>query len=1105
MRNYSFLLFILFSFNSIAQSPYDWCFIENAGQYEDQVSFKHVLPNGSMFLTKTGITYHLLKETNDSDHQSHADIEMQYHAFSVDFLNANNDFTISKETPKNHYFNFFIGENQAKWASEVKGYQSIKYTSIYNKIDFLMYDANNTLKYDFIVKKGGQTSDIKLKYNDLNNLFIDSEGRLHLENTVENIIEDAPYVYQIINSKKTQVSAKYVLNGNVISYEFPNGYNTDYDLIIDPTLIMSTYSGSTELFSANCSAYDAAGNLYVAGGNQFAGFPITGGAYQAAYQGIGADNIAIQKFDAAGTLLFATYFGGAGDYPLDITINNNNELVILGATVGNWPVSVTSAQPIFGGARDYGIGILNNTGTALIGASYMGGSGVEAPGAAVSDNAAGLFIDNATGIILVAGGTESADFPVAPGALQLALNGTSDGVLTAFSADLTTGLWSTYIGGSGDDICNSIAVGQNNNVYAVGNTTSADFPVTAGALNPAAIGLRDGFVIEFSVIGGVLATAAATYLGTAQNDRAKFIKINAANEVFVGGSSNGAYPLSPGVISSSSQNNLYIHKLDAALSTTIFSTAFGCFNTQQPEIFMTAMGIDYCEKIYFTGASTGNNFPVTADAISFTEKGLYMCVLGPDALTLDYGSYFGGNVNGQHFHPGSKSKYNDEGVLFHTECTQANDYTILNGVPSSTLVDFDGASFIFDFEFDMPLVQTAMVTPTGCNFPATLDATDPNNVNVSYLWSTGETTPTIDVNTIGEYKVQIFNACDTIRDSVTIEDLLTQTNMTVPSACEYPITLNASDPNNANVSYLWSTGETTPTIDVVADGEYKVQIYTDCDTIRDSVTVTLAGVIVDFTVSPNQNCRDSIFTFTNISNSVPAGATYSWDFGDGGTSSVENPVYTYTVSDSFDVSLTITTGACENTEIKEKFIFIYPTPIANFEFTPSILTADELTAQFTNTSSSDATIFEWYFASAEISESASENPATIYTDEPGRVSAVNLKVTNIFGCSSEITRYIAVEDVISLYVPNSFTPGSGSNNSLFQPVVASGIDPYNFRLLIYNRWGEIIFESRNYDKHWNGRFDNQIVEQGAYVWQIDFKETSSSKDYTFKGHVTVLR
>ncbi|MDX1350406.1 MAG: PKD domain-containing protein, partial [Putridiphycobacter sp.] len=519
------------------------------------------------------------------------------------------------------------------------------------------------------------------------------------------------------------------------------------------------------------------------------------------------------------------------------------------------------------------------------------------------------------------------------------------------------------------------------------------------------------------------------------NDRAKFVIVNAANEVFVGGSTTGLYPLTAGVFSSQSQNNLFVHKMNGTLTNTIFSTAVGCFNTQQPEIFMTAMGLDYCEKIYFTGASTGNNFPTTADAYETAEKGLYMCVLEPNAVALHYGTYFGGNVNGQHFHPGSKSKYNNEGILFHTECTQSVNYPIVGGVNTQNGGNYDGASFIFDFEFDQPLTQTNIPDPSGCTFPVTLSAVHPDNNNVSYLWSTGATTPTIDVN---------------------------------------------------------------------ANGMYKVLIYNFCDTIRDSVDVNLSGVDVAFTVNESNACAGTVFQFTDLSIDVPAGATYTWDFGDGGISNDQNPLYTYRTPGQFTVSLEIKGNNCTSSEVKIDTITINPKPNADFSYSPEIIDVEDPTTQFINRSSSDVTSLIWYFF-VNGQTSVNQNPVFTFPNTDGGFYPVELTVENAFGCQDTSRQTITVQDIITLYVPNSFTPEESTTNSVFQPVITSGVDPYNFRLLIFNRWGDIVFESRDYTKSWDGKFNNEIVEQGAYVWQIDFKETMSSKEHVYRGHVTVLR
>ena len=111
-------------------------------------------------------------------------------------------------------------------------------------------------------------------------------------------------------------------------------------------------------------------------------------------------------------------------------------------------------------------------------------------------------------------------------------------------------------------------------------------------------------------------------------------------------------------------------------------------------------------------------------------------------------------------------------------------------------------------------------------------------------------------------------------------------------------------------------------------------------------------------------------------------------------------------------------------------------------------------------------------------------------------------------CSDTTTKIIFYQEEIIFYVPNVFTPDGDSHNENFTPVFSSGVDPYDYHLTIFNRWGEIVFESYNLSKGWDGTYGSLgIVQDGVYIWQIEFGDNIhfSDKRYTYRGHVTILK
>jgi hypothetical protein len=454
------ILFFLFCVNSFAQmTTID--FVENKGQWNDNIQFKAKIPSGNLYLEQNELTYLFYNEQDmaryhDLHHgsiqnPSPQDYLMDVHSFKVKFLNAQTE-KITASEPTSDYENYFLGNDNSKWANHVRKYKKTVYQNIYENVDLKFYLKEGFLKYDFIVKKDANPNEIKLDYKGLDGIFLE-KGELRIKTSVNEIIEQKPFAYQIINGKEKEVKCKFKLEGTVVSFEFPRGYNKKYELIIDPILVFASYSGSTFDNWGYTSTFDEAGHLYGGGVTFGIGYPTTTGAFQVDYAGgnVGFydSDITISKFSSDGsTLIYSTYLGGllGVECPHSLIVNNNDELLILGTTSSpDFPVTATAYDTSFGGGLDY-IGAiprylggsdlivskLDVSGSILTGSTYVGGSGND--GLNISDSLNYNYADEFRGEIIiddldniyVASSTLSSDFPVVSG-FQTANAGLQDG------------------------------------------------------------------------------------------------------------------------------------------------------------------------------------------------------------------------------------------------------------------------------------------------------------------------------------------------------------------------------------------------------------------------------------------------------------------------------------------------------------------------------------------------------------------------------------------------------------------------------------------------------------------------------------------------------
>ena len=172
-------------------------------------------------------------------------------------------------------------------------------------------------------------------------------------------------------------------------------------------------------------------------------------------------------------------------------------------------------------------------------------------------------------------------------------------------------------------------------------------------------------------------------------------------------------------------------------------------------------------------------------------------------------------------------------------------------------------------------------------------------------------------------------------------------------------------------------------------------------------------------------------------------------------------------------------------------------------FGPQPATITNTTIDFVNTSSGAST-YDWTFdvlGFADIDNT--ENPEYTFPSEPGNYE-VCLNATSNEGCSADTCANVIINDELLLYVPNSFTPNGDGINDVFLPIV-NGVDPFKYELLIFNRWGELIFEEQQSSQGWNGYHKGVIAKDGVYVWKINCKEVSGVKIREYIGHVTLIK
>lgn len=690
---------------------------ENKGQWNDEVAFKKYTNGAILYLKQQSISvlqYDAQEWAEVVEHPHHnerkifkstpAEKTVNYHHFELEFVGSNPNSLIQGEAVSDYYINYFINDDAAAWASNVRDFGYVRYTDLYDNIDLIVHGKGSGLKYDFLVKEGGDINEIQLRYNDVDQVEVFSDSII-VTTSLGQLTEKIPVSFHIDAGERIPVTVRYKLVDGTIRFT-TNDAEKYTELLIDPEVVFATYAGNSVDNFGFTATYDSAGSLY-AGGiatapdydfNRNGYYPTTPGAFSRTYGGGSSTDrfgrymfpcdITLSKYSPDGSsLIYATYIGGAhNEYPHSIVVDKNGNLIVFGTTYSlNYPTSTNAFQKFNNGISDIIFSKFNANGTGLIGSTFLGGSDVDGQNEETvlnffyADNHRGEVIVDSNDVIYASTCTSSDDFPL-KNAFQNKRNGRQDGMFIMMNTDLSELLWSTYLGGTDGDALYTVDLDSSGIIYASGGTKSDNLAkATAKIGTKAKGGISDGFIAILNPKSFSLTKVG--YWGTSKYDQIFSLDIDFENKIYVVGQSMGDMPVL-GTVYSDPGSGQFISKFDDALDNIEFSTVFGTGKTS-PDITINAFLVDECRKIFVSGwggetstksFSSTSNLPITPDAYQKTTDGsdFYLMVLSKNAKELLYGTYFGGTQTNDHV-DGGTSRFDKKGVIYQSVCASCPD------------------------------------------------------------------------------------------------------------------------------------------------------------------------------------------------------------------------------------------------------------------------------------------------------------------------------------------------------------------------------------------------------------------------------------------------
>jgi RHS repeat-associated protein len=616
----------------------DIYFFKNVNQHDKQVEYYLNSADGTYFYDADGVISSVLPLESDLEIE-----ESTFWAFRETFVDSNK-IKLKAQKSFNTKFNFMIGNDKNNYQTKVKAYESISFGEIYKDIILETNINESSIEKIFTVGSKGNVLDIQIDVDGVSELTVNQDHELVFNTEQGTVRLSEPYAYQLIDNEIIDIPVNYTIQGTQYGFEVGE-YNSEYDLIIDPTYICSYFGAGKDYTRTSEIAEDSDGNIYLVGNTYSASFPTTTGVISEVRNG--NYDMFIAKLDSEfTTLLAATYLGGSGvggEKATSIEISESGRIYISGYTETLDFPTTTSVEPYDDTLTSEGAVVfeVDSDLENILRMTFFDDS----------NGSTRLAIDT-DGSIIIAGEagysatSPSNSVPTTAGTYREVLTLNQPDVYVArFDSELTTLQASTLFGGSGTETFSNMKLSKNGDIIILGSNYYGNLPTTANAYSATSAGSYDGFV---SVLSSDLTTLkASTMFGTNQLDYIYGLAEDYYGNIYVSGHTSGTnLETTTGAYQENfdASKDAFILKFNRFLTNLEAGTYIGGSKTE----YAVAIEVTDSNKLIVVGGTGSSEFEVTSDAFDSTYNygEAYVRMFDLSLENLTYSTFVGGLMGG---------------------------------------------------------------------------------------------------------------------------------------------------------------------------------------------------------------------------------------------------------------------------------------------------------------------------------------------------------------------------------------------------------------------------------------------------------------------------